>query len=64
MPTANEIIELVNYVFDEIAPKVKDESREEFAYVLMDEMVDLGWLDVEDELDEEDPVLDTETDDS
>jgi len=54
MPTQTEVMDLVNYVFDEILPKTKEDVREEFAYVMMDEMVGQGWLDLEDDDEEED----------
>lgn len=53
MPTQTEVMDLVNYVFDEILPKTKEDVREEFAYVMMDEMVGQGWLELDDEDDEE-----------
>jgi hypothetical protein len=54
MATAMEVMEIVDYVFDSVCPKIKEETRDEFSQLLIDELVTAGFLEIEEDYEESD----------
>jgi len=62
MATVVEIAEIIDYVFDNVLPKTREVSRDEFTDVLIDELIDAEIIEIEDEEGEEEDEEVTDAD--